>query len=179
VIYVDADRCTGCGACMGICPCGAIAIENGIAIIAGDLCDECGDCLDACSSGAIVLVEPATVGALDRTQSQALSSTTVYPGHRQTLVPRQWAPSVESALQWAQRELMPRLAGLALDWIDRRRFERTRIESAATQSRGPTTIPVGFGTGPSGRRRRERRRQGGGQGISPAGQGSRQRRSKR
>ena len=55
MIYVDQARCTGCGTCLGLCPRGAIALENGVAIIAPDLCNECRDCLDACPQAAIVL----------------------------------------------------------------------------------------------------------------------------
>ncbi|MCK5706826.1 MAG: 4Fe-4S binding protein [Candidatus Aureabacteria bacterium] len=51
---VDSSKCTGCGACVGVCPVEAITIENGKAVI-NDLCIDCGACVGACPVEAISL----------------------------------------------------------------------------------------------------------------------------
>ncbi|MGQ9458211.1 MAG: DUF362 domain-containing protein [Anaerolineae bacterium] len=62
-IAVQKDMCTGCGACVGVCPVGAIVLTNSVASIAQDRCTGCGACVEACPNGALVAVEtlPATV----------------------------------------------------------------------------------------------------------------------
>jgi len=51
---VDTEKCTGCEACVEVCPVEAITIENGVAVISDD-CTECGACVDECPTGAISL----------------------------------------------------------------------------------------------------------------------------
>ena len=50
---VDPEICTGCGACMEICPVDAIVMENGIAKIIVDKCRGCYACQNACPTSAI------------------------------------------------------------------------------------------------------------------------------
>lgn len=50
---VNADSCTGCGACVDECPAAAITIVDDIAVVEEDDCLDCGVCEDACSNGAI------------------------------------------------------------------------------------------------------------------------------
>ena len=52
VVLIDAEVCTGCGACVNVCPYQAIRIDGGIAL----KCDLCGDdpeCVKECVTGAI------------------------------------------------------------------------------------------------------------------------------
>ena len=51
---IDRDCCGGCGICIGVCPIGAIHIQNGKAHINGSDCVECGKCCNACPNGAIM-----------------------------------------------------------------------------------------------------------------------------
>ena len=51
-VTVDMEKCTGCGACVSVCPVSAISIENGKAVIS-DACIECGVCFAQCPVGAI------------------------------------------------------------------------------------------------------------------------------
>lgn len=44
-MYVDQEKCVGCGICVVTCPVGAIYIENKKAHINDDLCTECVNCL--------------------------------------------------------------------------------------------------------------------------------------
>ena len=52
-VKVNADACSGCGACAEQCPCEAIAIKDGLAVIDQDTCSDCGSCIDACPTSAI------------------------------------------------------------------------------------------------------------------------------
>ena len=52
---VDAEKCTGCGNCVDVCPVEAIRVENELALVDADVCTECGLCVDDCPIDAIVL----------------------------------------------------------------------------------------------------------------------------
>lgn len=53
MIYIDTDRCVGCGSCVDVCPTGALSLVGIIARIEPALCDACLACLDECREGAI------------------------------------------------------------------------------------------------------------------------------
>ena len=57
VSMVRAERCAACGACVAVCPFGAIEIdeENQVASVNEALCKGCGACTATCRSGAIDL----------------------------------------------------------------------------------------------------------------------------
>ena len=50
---VNADLCTGCGACIDVCPMEAIIMEDGIAKIDEEKCSNCRVCEDECPVEAI------------------------------------------------------------------------------------------------------------------------------
>jgi digeranylgeranylglycerophospholipid reductase len=52
MIKVKADRCGYCGACVGVCPVGAIELAETHLLIS-DACFDCGLCLAACPVGAL------------------------------------------------------------------------------------------------------------------------------
>lgn len=54
-MFIDEDKCIGCGMCIPYCPAGAIHIANRKALIDYDLCVECGNCKFAgvCKKDAI------------------------------------------------------------------------------------------------------------------------------
>ena len=53
---VNQDICIGCGACVGVCPAGAIALnDEGKAAVDPDVCISCGACVGVCPVGAITL----------------------------------------------------------------------------------------------------------------------------
>jgi ferredoxin len=52
VAQVDAGRCTGCGACVNVCPMGAVSL-CGVARVDSTRCAGCGLCVEHCPVGAI------------------------------------------------------------------------------------------------------------------------------
>ena len=54
IAKVDFDKCTGCSACVDICPVNAIKIENSKAMI-NEECVGCRACEAQCPTGAITI----------------------------------------------------------------------------------------------------------------------------
>ena len=53
-VTVNKDTCIGCGACVGVCPVGAITMgDDGKAVVDADACIDCGACVGACPVEAI------------------------------------------------------------------------------------------------------------------------------
>jgi len=51
---IDTEKCNGCGLCVSVCHCNALAIVNNvITIIETVECDWCTDCEAVCPTGAI------------------------------------------------------------------------------------------------------------------------------
>jgi MinD superfamily P-loop ATPase len=51
---IDAQRCDGCGLCVSVCGCNALAIvDNIVTMIEAVKCDWCTDCEAVCRTGAI------------------------------------------------------------------------------------------------------------------------------
>ena len=122
MITIDAERCTGCGACLEVCPTGALYLVDGKATVDGTLCHECEACLATCSTEAIALVrrteaveetihvpalqpEPAIIPVKARSSPLSLRSRVL--------------PVVGTAMAWAGRELLPVLADSLLNALDR------------------------------------------------------------
>lgn len=53
-VTVDKEICIGCGACTGVCPTGAMSLdEEGKAGCDPELCIDCGACVATCPVSAI------------------------------------------------------------------------------------------------------------------------------
>ncbi len=50
---VDKDKCTGCRACLSVCPAEAISMVEDKAVIDESRCTNCAKCVQVCLPGAI------------------------------------------------------------------------------------------------------------------------------
>lgn len=54
--YIDAEKCTGCLACLKACPEGAISGEKEVVhVITTEKCSKCGICYDTCKFNAVII----------------------------------------------------------------------------------------------------------------------------
>lgn len=53
-LEIKADACVGCGACVKVCPFGALEMDGKLAVV-NDNCAFCGACVDSCKFDAILL----------------------------------------------------------------------------------------------------------------------------
>lgn len=81
---IDASRCTGCLACIPVCPTGAIVVAEGKARIDLRHCVGCSRCVSACSYAAIKCFDRAPVGhsALDEENLEKLRRLGIRLVHR-------------------------------------------------------------------------------------------------
>jgi NAD-dependent dihydropyrimidine dehydrogenase PreA subunit len=154
VIVVRADYCDGCGACMEVCPTGALYLVEGKATVETTLCSECEACLAACPSRAITLVaqeepvaEAARLPAL-RPEPEVIRVRTL---PRPASLRSRARPVVGVALAWAGREILRWLADVLLY------RQTTRPEASAGAHTGE---PLTSGANGGGQQHRHRRRGG-------------------
>jgi NAD-dependent dihydropyrimidine dehydrogenase PreA subunit len=150
MLYVDENRCSGCGVCVGVCPAGAISLQDGRATIDQTVCTECGACEAACPETAILTVsEPALVP--ERTPDVAR----LEPKPAPLPVGARLAPVIGAALVFFGREIVPRLSGYVMDALDRR-MRAPSTDGDTTDAASRTRV----GGAGAGRRSRRRRRGG-------------------
>ena len=153
MVYVNDRTCNGCGECVGVCPTGALVFQNNRAFIDQDICQRCEICLDACPQGAIIsgemITEPQVVIRMPDVPSQL--SPTDQVGLRDMVL-----PAVGSLLLWTGRELVPRLADIALGYLDQRlqSSSSSAFQTRELRSGGQSSNPGSR----SGRGRRRQRR---------------------
>jgi ferredoxin len=77
-IRFDASACSGCAACMRVCPTQAIRVRRGNAFMIEDRCVDCGECIKVCTKNAVVplTTAPAKLGHFDYTI--AIPSSALY-----------------------------------------------------------------------------------------------------
>ncbi|MGC8786896.1 MAG: FAD-binding protein [Anaerolineae bacterium] len=56
LLQINKEECTGCGACVSVCPFGALSLVDNVAVV-DDKCTACGACLDVCPVNALSLPE--------------------------------------------------------------------------------------------------------------------------
>jgi Fe-S-cluster-containing hydrogenase component 2 len=143
MIFVDEDKCSGCGDCLEVCPEeGAIVLQEDKAIINQELCNSCAECVTACPEGAIYEVEAAPM-VPEQAQPVQVTGQSALSRAR---------PAIASTLAAAAPVALNALAGVARRWLDRRSAVR-RTDDQAQPGRGGQTGPGG-----GGRRRRQRGR---------------------
>jgi Fe-S-cluster-containing hydrogenase component 2 len=149
MLYVDETRCSGCGACVEVCTTGAISLGDGKAVINQEQCSQCEACFDACPERAILSVSARSlVPERDRPAVVATS-----PSGQVRSISAGAAPALAAALIYVGREVVPRVANLLLDALERRMtdFPRSGVDQIATGSDAA-------GRSGSGQRRRRRHR---------------------
>jgi len=161
MIYVDGEKCAGCGVCEDICPVEAVRVSNGMARIDQDRCNECEACVEACPNEAIlVVIEPAEEKAISLRESSllqpvpevALAEPHRIPAPLRTKV----VPVVGTALAFLGREVAPRLVMYLVDALDRRLSRQQPATISSTNNLAPSSS--GGKGGQRGRRHRHRRR---------------------
>jgi NAD-dependent dihydropyrimidine dehydrogenase PreA subunit len=149
VIYVDEERCDGCGICVETCPVGAIRL-NGHAVIDQETCTECEACIEVCPNGAILSVTEPLEAPLPAVRPEP-EVIRVTPPPTPAPLRQQMLPALGAALAFAGRELIPRLGSYLLDLVDRRLSQPPAADLPAEQ---PSVQSEERG----GRRQRRRRR---------------------
>ena len=150
MIYVDDEKCAGCGVCEDVCSVEAVRVSDGVARIDQDRCNECEACVEACPNEAIlVVIEPVEEKALSLHEKPVPEVVLAEP-HRSRVV-----PVVGAALAFLGREVAPRLVTYLVDALDRRLSRQQPAPVGSTNN----LIPSSGGKGrQKGRRHRHRRR---------------------
>ena len=117
MLTIELDRCDGCGACVEVCPEGAISLVDGMARIDSGSCTECEACVQACPSGAIKVARPIAV----REEPAAAVAGRPRPGALATLA--------GAALSFIGSQLLPRAADAIVGALDRRLSGKPAPES--------------------------------------------------
>jgi Fe-S-cluster-containing hydrogenase component 2 len=155
MVYINDADCNGCGLCADVCPTGALMMQNNHAFIHQEFCEKCEICLDACPQGAILAGEyhPASrevirIPAVLEPESNSLTELAARIPLREMVL-----PAIGSVLVWTGRELMPRLADLALGVLDR----RIQIANSVPNNKYDIQRRGDFSTSARARRRGRRR----------------------
>jgi ferredoxin len=172
MIYIDGEKCAGCGVCEDVCPVEAIRVSDGVARIDQNRCTDelCEACVEACPNKAIlVVIEPTEEKAISFHEQPAPEVAPAGPPRSPTLLRAKVIPVVGTALAFLGREVAPRLATYLIDALERqsqqptlRTFDKLRTTQAqdATVSPNNDLASPGSGKGRRGGRRHRHRRRG-------------------
>jgi NAD-dependent dihydropyrimidine dehydrogenase PreA subunit len=149
-MQVNAEQCTGCGACVDACPNGAIQLRDGLAVLDQALCTQCQVCADICPAGAITAVE-LPVAVTEPAAVQPAREAEIAVAEPVPSSPKPWLSTV---LTFAGREILPRLADALLAALDRRLAQTQLAQPQASLSTRNTEISSRQNSGQSYRQRR-------------------------
>jgi NAD-dependent dihydropyrimidine dehydrogenase PreA subunit len=162
MVYVDTEKCAGCGICAKACPAGAISLVGGIAQVHQERCTDCEACVEACPTGAMLAVrEPVAERASVPSVRPAPEGIRVRPQPAPVSLPARAWPAVSAAaaaLTYLGRNIAPRLADYLLNALDRRLSQGQA--SPVVKASGSVSPASGVGGRGSGRGHRRRRRRG-------------------
>ena len=155
MVTINYADCNGCGLCVDECPTGALILQNNHAFIDQELCQECHSCISVCPQGAILTgkEQPVTENVI---QMPAIPELILDTRAEPMPLREMLLPAIGSVLLWTGRELVPRLADMALAALDRR-IETANLVSDDQYLR-PQSNDRSTSTRPRGRGRRRRRR---------------------
>jgi len=156
MVFINDAACNGCGECVDACPNGALVFHNDHAVILQELCEECEICIDACPQCAILSAQevqdsrevirvPVLSGEVSVSHIELPERVPV----RELVI-----PIIGSAVLWFGRELLPRLADMALGYMDRRIQLYSSAQDQKVSARSDRQVSVSMRKG-----RRVRRRQ--------------------
>lgn len=122
MLTIELDRCDGCGACVEVCPEGAIQLVGELAQINSELCTECEACVQACPSGAIKVARPVAI------REEQVTAVAERPR------PSTLATLAGAALSFIGSRLLPRAADAIIGTLDRRLSGEPAAESREASS---------------------------------------------
>lgn len=140
-LRVELERCTGCGACILICPHGAIVPVNGGVGIKEEGCALCVACIEACPENAII---PWVQGE-------------IVPGRKEEMISHRRPPTLARA---AGTAIAAASAGLLLRAVDVLAQVLTQRLARPTSRSAPSKVG-GMVERKQGRQRRYRHRRRG------------------
>ena len=146
-IQVDAERCTGCGDCIDTCPNDALSLEGGRAVVDQVKCAGCQTCADVCPTGAIIVVEEPDVEVVPIPAQLHREAEII------TSQPGQLKPWLGTLLDFATREILPRLFESLTLALERRTMQTPDVSTQAP----PVVSHVETRQRSSGQARRQRR----------------------
>lgn len=165
MVYVDVEKCAGCGACAEVCPAEAISLVGGTAKVDQEKCTDCEACVEVCPNGAMLAVrEPLAERAVVPIVRPVPEVIRVRPQPAPVSLRTRTVPAIGAALTFLGRNIAPRLADYLLNALDRR-LSQGQASPAAEASGGVSPASGVRGRDPStgsgrGHRRRRRRGQG-------------------
>lgn len=136
MLYVDANKCAGCGICVEVCPAEAIRLVSGVATINQEKCTECQACVTVCPEGAIQVVSEPTRLPVVPPQPAVIQ---IKPHPAQSPVRPKMVPALGAIVSFVEHEIAPRVGPYLLDVLTRRLSRpgaAARGGPASTTSRG-------------------------------------------
>ena len=167
-VWVDVEHCTGCGACVEICPVGAMALLGGKACVDEETCTGCEACVDACPQGAvqplvhgeIVTVQERPAPAVQRARPLAETAGVAVATAGVSVLARIAARLARAVGHWLAQELTEgREAALRPSSLQQGKPLRSASGTGMNTDALPASRPSGRGrNGRNGRGRQARRR---------------------
>jgi Fe-S-cluster-containing hydrogenase component 2 len=145
LVWIDEERCTGCGACVEACPVAAITLVGGIARVDAETCTGCEACIVVCPEDA---VQPVVQGEIVPAQEGPV------PAVRR---PSPLAETAGAAMAVAGVGLLARVAQVLARTVEHWLAQPSTAMRPSSGTAAPSMLEGGRAPG-RGRRARRRRR---------------------